>query len=87
MDEETRERLHSKRQNAAVKLAMDLEPYDPALGPDHIDAYIETTCHVLKQLTRKINKAAKNIQEVRSWDFDAQAEAEVDRIAGEDDDE
>lgn len=81
------DRLFSKRQNAAVKLAMDLEPYDPILGPELVQTYIETLIYMMKQLTRKLNKVGKNIIEVQQIDFEELESNALDKITEEDEDD
>jgi ribosomal protein S6 len=58
MLEEVEEIVIQKRQ-AAIKLAKNLEPFNPKLGQEFDAVYIETLTEEIKQLAREIKKLAK----------------------------
>jgi hypothetical protein len=74
-----------KKQEAAVKLGLDLEPYDAYLGEDFVPSYVETLMAVQRQFTRKLNKIAKNMIAVQYLDFNALEDQELNRIMEEED--
>jgi hypothetical protein len=76
-----------KRQEAAVKLGLDLEPYDTFLGPDYVPAYIDTLMAMQRQLTRKLNRIAKHVVQVQYLDFQTIEDSELSRIMEEDPDD
>ena len=48
-----------QRRQAAIKLAKNLEPFNPDLGSVYDAVYIETLTEDIKQLAREIKKLAK----------------------------
>jgi hypothetical protein len=75
--------LDLKKNNTVVKLAMDLESYDPILGPEWIPVYVETLVAVLKQHSRKINKIGKLMMECQMIDFEADTHSKLNTLLGE----
>lgn len=50
-----------QRRQAAIKLAKNLEPFNPKLGAIYDAIYIETLTEDIKQLAREIKKLAKTV--------------------------
>jgi hypothetical protein len=50
-----------QRRQAAIKLAKNLEPFNPKLGEIYNAIYIETLTEEIKQLAREIKKLAKTV--------------------------
>lgn len=48
-----------QKRQAAIKLAKNLEPFNPDLGQDYDAVYVETLTEEIKQIAREIKKIAK----------------------------
>ena len=77
--------LDQKTNSLVLNRAMDLEPYDPSLGPEWTEVYIKQMLSVLKKHTRDANKAARLMADAATIDFEAYEEEQIEKLMSEDD--